>query len=91
MLMTARTMACSSIDREGVSLLMIDIRKSLGSGLTIRPIPTQLNVGTAQVFFDNMWVPRENLIGEQDCASKYVSHGTLVQQVLLAASALGMS
>lgn len=89
MLVTARTAPPTAEPTEGLSLLMVDIRKSLGSGLTIRPIHTQLNVPSAQVFFDSMWVPTENLIGELHHASRYVSHGTLVQQLMLAAACLG--
>jgi alkylation response protein AidB-like acyl-CoA dehydrogenase len=48
---------------DDLSILVVDIRKSLGSGLTIRPIQTMINMPTAQLYFDNMWVPKENLIG----------------------------
>ena len=88
MLVTARTSNATN-PRDGLSLLMVDIRKSLGSGLTIRPIPTQLNVPSSQVFFDAMWVPKENLIGEIDQASKYISWGTYVQQVFISAGCIG--
>ena len=48
-----------------LSVLLVDMLEALGNGLTLRPIRTMMNHATTEVFFDNLRVPAENLIGEE--------------------------
>ncbi len=73
----------------GLSILVVDIRKSLGSGLTIAPIQTMLSFPSAQVFFDNLWVPEENVIGQIDGGLLYANEAVIAQRILCAAECVG--
>lgn len=66
MLLLARTTPVDQVKKrvEGLSVLLVDIRSSLGHGLDIKPLKAMTNHNTTEVFFDNLEVPAENLIGE---------------------------
>ena len=67
MLLLARTTPREQTAKrtEGLSMFIVDMREALGNGLTIRPIRTMMNHDTTEVFFDNMAMPAENLVGEE--------------------------
>src|SRR5437016_3457583 len=67
MLLLARTTPLEEVKKrtEGLSTILVDLRKSLGHGLTIHPIRTMMNHATTEVFFDDLEVPVENLVGEE--------------------------
>ena len=67
MLLLARTTPREQVTKrtDGLSVFMVDMRDAVGHGLTIRPIRTMMNHDTTEVFFDDLEVPVENLIGEE--------------------------
>lgn len=67
MLLLARTSSKENVRKrtDGLSVFLVDMKAALGQGLTIRPIRTMMNHSTTEVFFDNMKVPAENLVGEE--------------------------
>ena len=74
---------------DGMSVLLVDMRESVGKGLTIRPIRTMLNHATTELFFDDLKVPAENLIGEEGKGFKYILDGMNAERVLIAAECIG--
>ena len=73
----------------GLSVILVDMRKAVGNGLTIRPIRTMMNHATTEVFFDNLRVPAENLIGEEGKGFKYILTGMNAERILIAAECVG--
>ena len=73
----------------GLSVLLVDMRKALGNGLTIRPIRTMMNHATTEVFFDNLRVPAENLIGDEGKGFRYILSGMNAERILIAAECIG--
>ena len=65
------------------------MRAALGHGLTIRPIRTMMNHDTTEVFFDNMTIPAENLIGEEGKGFRYILDGMNAERILIAAECIG--
>src|SRR5207253_1623956 len=74
---------------DGLSVFIVDMKAALGNGLTIRPIRTMMNHSTTQVFFDNMRVPAENLIGEEGKGFRYILSGMNAERILIAAECIG--
>ena len=74
---------------DGMSVLLVDMKASLGKGLTIRPIRTMLNHATTELFFDDLEVPAENLIGEADKGFRYILDGMNAERILIAAECIG--
>ena len=74
---------------KGLSVLLVDMRDVLGNGLTIRPIRTMLNHGTTELFFDEMRVPADSLIGEEGEGFKYILDGMNAERVLIASECIG--
>ncbi len=74
---------------EGLSVFLVDMRGALGKGLTIRPIRTMMNHNSTEVFFDNMEVPAENLIGEEGQGFRYILGGMNAERILIAAETIG--
>jgi alkylation response protein AidB-like acyl-CoA dehydrogenase len=74
---------------EGMSVLLVDMRTALGNGLTIRPIRTMLNHATTELFFDDLKVPVENLIGEEGRGFTYILDGMNAERILIASECIG--
>lgn len=74
---------------DGLSLLLIDLRDVVGRGVTIKPIRTMINHHTAEVFFDNLHVPFEQLIGEEGKGFPYLLDSLNAERILIAAESLG--
>jgi acyl-CoA dehydrogenase len=74
---------------DGLSVLLVDMREAIGQGLTIRPIRTMMNHATTEVFFDNLRVPAENLIGEEGKGFRYILSGMNAERILIAAECVG--
>ena len=74
---------------EGLSVLLVDMREALGNGLTLRPIRTMMNHATTEVFFDNLRVPAENLVGEEDKGFRYILSGMNAERILIASECIG--
>jgi len=91
MLLLARTTPEADVKRrgDGLSVFLVDIAASLGKGLTIRPLPAMINHNTTEVFFDQLRVPAENLIGEEGKGFRYILDGMNAERILIASEALG--
>ncbi len=74
---------------DGLSVLLVDMRQAKGNGLEIRPIRTMMNHATTEVFFDNLRVPAENLIGEEGKGFRYILSGMNAERILIAAECIG--
>ncbi|MBI1779400.1 MAG: acyl-CoA/acyl-ACP dehydrogenase [Proteobacteria bacterium] len=74
---------------DGLSVFIVDMRESAGKGLTIRPIRTMMNHATTEVFFDEVRVPAENLVGEEGKGFRYILSGMNAERVLIAAECIG--
>jgi acyl-CoA dehydrogenase len=74
---------------DGMSVLIVDMREAVGKGLTIRPIRTMLNHATTELFFDNLEVPAENLIGAENKGFGYILDGMNAERILIAAECVG--
>jgi acyl-CoA dehydrogenase len=73
----------------GLSVFLVDMRAAKGNGLTIRPIRTMMNHATTEVFFENMRVPAENLIGNEGEGFRYILSGMNAERILIAAECVG--
>ena len=91
MLLLARTTPREQVKRktEGISVFLVDMREALGRGLTIRPIRTMINHATTEVFFDNLAVPAENLVGEEGKGFRYILDGMNAERILIGAECIG--
>ena len=91
MLLLARTTPREQVKKrtDGLSVFLVDMRAAQGKGLTIRPIRTMMNHATTEVFFDNMRVPAENLIGEEGQGFRYILSGMNAERILIAAECIG--
>ena len=76
---------------EGLSVFIVDMRTALDNGLTIRPIRTMLNHATTEVFFDELEIPQENLIGEEGNGFRYIMDGMNAERILIASECIGDS
>jgi alkylation response protein AidB-like acyl-CoA dehydrogenase len=91
MLLLARTTPREETKKrtEGLSTFIVDMRAALGNGLTIRPIRTMMNHNSCEVFFDNMIVPAENLVGIEGRGFRYILDGMNAERLLIAAECIG--
>jgi acyl-CoA dehydrogenase len=74
---------------DGLSVFIVDMKAAKNNGLTIRPIRTMMNHATTEVFFDNMRVPAENLVGEEGKGFRYILSGMNAERILIAAECVG--
>src|SRR6202000_2749942 len=74
---------------DGMRCLLVDMEASLVKGLTIRPIRTMINHATTELFFDNLEVPVENLIGEEGKGFRYIIDGMNAERILIASECIG--
>ena len=91
MLLLARTTPRDQVAKrtDGLSVFLLDMREALKSGLTIRPIRTMMNHATTEVFFDNVRIPAENLVGEEGKGFRYILSGMNAERILIAAECVG--
>ncbi|MYK59199.1 MAG: acyl-CoA dehydrogenase, partial [Rhodospirillaceae bacterium] len=91
MLLLARTTPKEEVKKrtEGLSVFVVDMREARGNGLTIRPIRTMINHATTEVFFDDLEVPAENLIGAEGQGFRYILDGMNAERVLIGAECIG--
>lgn len=74
---------------DGMSVLIVDMRQAVGNGLTIRPVRTMLNHATTELFFEDLEVPAENLVGEEGKGFKYILDGMNAERILIASECIG--
>jgi acyl-CoA dehydrogenase len=91
MLLLARTTPKEQAAKrtDGLSVFLLDMREAKQAGLSIQPIRTMMNHATTQVFFDNVRVPAENLIGEEGKGFRYILSGMNAERILIAAECIG--
>jgi acyl-CoA dehydrogenase len=91
MILLARTTPKEQAARrtDGLSVFIVDMKAAKGNGLTIRPIRTMMNHSTTEVFFDNLKVPAENLIGEEGKGFRYILSGMNAERILIASESIG--
>ncbi len=91
MLLLARTTPKDQVVKrtDGLSVFVVDMREAVGKGLTIRPIRTMVNHSTTEVFFDDLEVPAENLIGEEGKGFRYILDGMNAERLLISHESLG--
>jgi acyl-CoA dehydrogenase len=91
MLLVARTTPIEEVKKrtEGLSVLLVDLKQAATRGLTIRPIRTMMNHATTEVFFDDVEVPAENLVGEEGQGFRYLLDGLNAERILIAAECIG--
>src|ERR1700733_7591005 len=91
LLLLARTTPVGEVKRksEGMSLFIVNLHEAVGSGLTLRPIPNMVNHETNELFFDNLEIPAENLVGTEGSGFKYILDGLNAERALIAAECIG--
>src|SRR3954452_8763825 len=91
MLLLARTTPKDQVKKrtDGLSVFIVDMREAKNKGLEIRPIRTMMNHATTEVFFTDMKVPAENLIGEEGKGFRYILSGMNAERILIAAECVG--
>ncbi|WP_233234935.1 acyl-CoA dehydrogenase family protein [Bordetella sp. LUAb4] len=91
MILLARTTPIDQVQRksEGMSIFLVDLKQAIGHGMEVRPIPNMVNHETNELFFDNLEIPAENLIGEEGKGFKYILDGLNAERTLIAAECIG--
>jgi acyl-CoA dehydrogenase len=91
MILLARTTPVGEVKKrsEGLSIFIVDVANALKSGMTIRPIENLVNHETNEVFFEELEIPAENLIGEEGRGFKYILDGLNAERTLIAAECIG--
>ncbi|KOQ35779.1 acyl-CoA dehydrogenase family protein, partial [Achromobacter xylosoxidans] len=91
MILLARTTPLDQVTRksEGMSIFLVDLHEAVKHGMSIRPIPNMVNHETNELFFDNLEIPADNLIGEEGKGFKYILDGLNAERTLIAAECIG--
>jgi acyl-CoA dehydrogenase len=91
MVLLARTTPVEQVARRslGMSVFLVDLRASIGRGLTLRPIRNMVNHETSALFFDGLEIPAENLVGEEGQGFRYILDGLNAERTLIAAECIG--
>ena len=91
MILLARTTPLAEVKRksEGMSIFIVELEDAVGKGLTVRPIRNMVNHETNELFFDNLEIPAENLIGDEGKGFRYILDGLNAERTLIAAECIG--
>ena len=91
LLLLVRTTPIEEVGKrsDGLSVLLVDLRRAVGHGITIRPIRTMMNHATTELFIENLEVPVENLVGEEGKGFRYLLDGLNAERILIAAECVG--
>ncbi len=91
MILLARTTPLDQVRKksEGMSIFLVDLKHAIGNGMAVRPILNMVNHETNELFFDNLEIPVENLIGEEGKGFKYILDGLNAERTLIAAECIG--
>jgi len=91
LLLLARTTPLDQVAKkaDGLSVFLVDIRKAVGNGLTIRPIKAMINHNTTELFFDNLRIPADSLIGQEGRGFRYILDGMNAERILVASECIG--
>jgi len=91
MILLARTTPLDQVTKksEGMSIFIVDLREAIGKGMSVQPILNMVNHETNELFFENLEIPAENLIGEEGKGFKYILDGLNAERTLIAAECIG--
>jgi acyl-CoA dehydrogenase len=91
MILLARTTPLNEVAKksEGMSIFIVDLREAIGHGLDVRPIRNMVNHETNELFFEDLEIPAENLIGTEGQGFKYILDGLNAERALIAAECIG--
>ena len=91
MVLLARTTPKDAVKKrsEGLSVFLVDMRDAKQHGMTIKPIRTMINHATNEIFFDDLPIPADSLIGEEGMGFKYILSGMNAERILIAAECIG--
>ena len=91
MILLARTTPLDQVRKksEGMSIFIVDLREAIGKGLVVKPILNMVNHETNELFFDELEIPAENLIGDEGQGFKYILTGLNAERTLIAAECIG--
>ena len=91
MILLARTTPLEQVKKksEGMSIFIVDLKEAIGHGMEVRPILNMVNHETNELFFDNLDIPAENLIGAEGMGFKYILDGLNAERTLIAAECIG--
>ena len=91
LLLLARTTPKDEVTKrtDGLSVFLVDLRKSLNHGVTIRPISTMINHATTEIFIDDLRIPAEQRIGEEGKGFRYILDGMNAERILIGAECIG--
>ena len=91
MILLARTTPLQEVKRksEGLSCFIVDLHKAIGNGLSVRPIPNMVNHETNELFFDNLELPEDSLLGVEGAGLKVIMDGLNAERTLIAAECIG--
>ncbi|MFK5980000.1 MAG: acyl-CoA dehydrogenase family protein [Rhizobiaceae bacterium] len=91
MILLARTTPLAEVKRKslGLSVFIVDIKDAIGNGMTVNPIANMVGHETNELFFDNLKIPVENLIGEEGLGFRYILDGLNAERTLIAAECIG--
>ncbi|MFV0474266.1 MAG: acyl-CoA dehydrogenase family protein [Pikeienuella sp.] len=91
MILLARTTPLSEVKKKshGLSIFIVELKDALGKGMEIRPIRNMVGHATHEVFFDDLEIPAENLIGEEGMGFRYILDGLNAERTLIAAECIG--
>lgn len=91
MILLARTTPLAEVKRksEGMSIFLVDIKAAIGNGMQVKPISNMVNHETNELFFDNLEIPAESLIGEEGMGFRYILDGLNAERALIAAECIG--
>lgn len=91
MMLLARTTPIEQVEKksQGLSAFLVDLRQAIGHGLVVRPIETMMNHHTNELFFDDLQIPADCLIGEEGHGFRYILDGMNAERILIAAECIG--
>ena len=91
MILLARTTPLTEVTKksDGMSIFLVDIKEAMKKGMDVKPIPNMVNHETNELFFDDLEIPEENLIGEEGNGFKYIMTGLNAERALIAAECIG--
>ena len=91
MLLLARTQSKDEVEKrtDGLSVFLVNLRDAVGNGMDIKPIRTMINHATTEVFFDDLVIPANSLIGEEGKGFRYILDGMNAERILIAAECIG--
>ena len=91
MILLARTTPLNEVKKksQGLSIFIVDIKEAITKGMTVQPISNMVNHETNELFFDNLEIPQENLIGEEGNGFKYILTGLNAERAFIAAECIG--